>query len=123
MAWKRERSLHVDNKEWHYVIGGSVAIRSPDGKASFISLYDFMKIMLIKPILVWDDRQEKNVTKFPVQPSDVKHYIEKYILKKKSNKNKGKKEKSDGSRRVAEVPMRDPNGQGRDGPDNDRGTA
>ena len=119
MAWKRERSIHVDNREWHYVVGGSVAIRSPEGKASFIGLYDFMKVMAIKPILEIDDDGEP-FPKFPVHPSDVKRYIERHILKKKFKKDK-RKERSDGSRRVAEVPVRDSDGQGGNGTGDDRG--
>jgi len=119
MAWKRERSVHVDDREWHYVVGGSVAIRSPEGKASFIGLYDFMKVMSIKPILEMDDDGEP-FPKFPVQPSDVKRYIEQHILKKKFKRNK-KKEKPNGSRRMAEISVRDPDRQGRDGGGDDRG--
>jgi hypothetical protein len=119
MAWKRERSVHVDGKEWHYAIGGSVAIRSPEGRASFIGLYDFMKVMSIRPIMVMGDECEP-IAKFPVQPSDVKRYIERHILKKKFKKDK-RKERSDGSRRVAEVPVRDSDGQGGNGTGDDRG--
>ena len=105
MAWKKERSINVGGKEWHYKIGGSVAIRSPEGKATFIKLFDFMKIMLIKPIVVMDDVLGDFVTKFPVHPSDIQRYIEKHILKIKN------KEKRSGSQ-MAKVPMRNTGGQG-----------
>jgi hypothetical protein len=114
--------MHVDGKEWQYKIGGFVAIRSPEGETTYIKKWDFMKIMSIKPILAWDDQQGENVMKFPVQPSDVKRYIEQHILKKKFKRNK-KKERFDGSRRMAKVPVCDPDGQGGDGAGDDRGAA
>jgi len=110
MAWKKERSINVGGKEWHYKIGGSVAIRSPEGKATFIKLFDFMKIMSIKPIVVMDDVLGDFVTKFPIHPSDIQRYIEKHILKVKN------KEKRSGSR-MAKVSVRDASGQ-RGGADN-----
>lgn len=105
MAWKRERSLHIDGKEWKYKIGGHVAIRSPEGETSFVGRWDFMKIMALKLTL---DKDGHPVAE--IHPSDVQRYIERHILKKaRKGKKKGKK---DGSQRMAEVPMRDSRGQG-----------
>lgn len=104
MAWKRERSIHVGGKEWQYKIGGFVAIRSPEGKTTYVKKWDFAKIMFLKLVRV-EGRDGEEAFDVEIKPSDVQRYIERHILKIP------KRKANDGKGRVADKPVRDPRGQ------------